>query len=274
MSWAVVARKDFADAVRAKSLWALTVLFVLFAGGIAYLYSGTDFFGEGSEITAIGFIAFIQSPGALLIPIIGLLVGYKAVVGERESGSLKLLLGLPHSRRNVVFGKLVGRTLVVAVPILVGYLVAGAIGLAMFAEFAIPEFLAFVALTVLFGLAYISVAVGFSSAMASESRAAALAIGLWVMLQFGWQVIILLLRWAANGFSMPSGQMPAWMALVASFTPNSGYGMATLAFVPGETFSRQYDAFYMQDWFGLVILAVWIIVPVTLGYLRFERADL
>jgi len=274
MSWTVVAKKDFQDAVRAKSLWALTAIFVLFAGGLSYAYGATDLAGGNSDITAIGFIGFLQSAGVLLVPIIGLLVGYKAVVGERESGSLKLLLGLPHSRRNVVFGKLVGRTLVVAVPILVGYLAAAIIGIALFDTFAFVDFILFTLLTIGFGLAYISIAVGFSSAMASQSRAAALAIGLWVMFQLGWQALVILVQWVVNGFSLPSGQMEPWLVLLLQITPNGGYGMSTFFFIPDEAFTSQYDAFYLQDWFGLVILAFWIVVPITLGYLRFERADL
>jgi ABC-2 type transport system permease protein len=273
MSWTVVAKKDFRDAVRAKSLWALTALFVLFAGGLAYAYGATDLAGVSEEVTAIGFIGFLQTAGAILVPVIGLLVGYKAVVGERASGSLKLLLGLPHSRLNAVLGKLVGRTLVVAVPIVVGYLAAGVLGVVLFDTFAFVDFFAFTLLTVAFGLAYISIAVGFSSAMASESRAAALAIGLWIMFQFGWSILILLLRWALNGFSLPTSNPPAWMALLSLATPNGGYNLATLMFTPGSI-TTGYDAFYLQDWFGLVILAFWVVVPIGLGYWRFSGADL
>jgi ABC-2 type transport system permease protein len=32
--------------------------------------------------------------------------------------------------------------------------------------------------------------------------------------------------------------------------------------------------FYLTEWFAAVILLVWIIVPIAIGYRRFERADL
>lgn len=38
--------------------------------------------------------------------------------GERKCGSLKFLLGLPRTRRNVVFGKFIGRITVISVAIL------------------------------------------------------------------------------------------------------------------------------------------------------------
>ncbi|WP_227774041.1 ABC transporter permease [Haladaptatus pallidirubidus] len=32
--------------------------------------------------------------------------------------------------------------------------------------------------------------------------------------------------------------------------------------------------FYLEEWFMLVILGAWLVVPLTIGYLSFERADL
>ena len=32
--------------------------------------------------------------------------------------------------------------------------------------------------------------------------------------------------------------------------------------------------FYLQDWFGFVVMAFWIVVPLAVGYLRFESTDL
>ncbi|WP_394328123.1 ABC transporter permease subunit [Natrinema hispanicum] len=30
----------------------------------------------------------------------------------------------------------------------------------------------------------------------------------------------------------------------------------------------------MQDWFGVVVMLCWLIVPVAIGYFRFKRTDL
>lgn len=53
------------------------------------------------------------------------MLGYRAIVGERESGSLKFLLGLPHTRRDVILGKLIGRVSTVTVAVLVGFAIVG-----------------------------------------------------------------------------------------------------------------------------------------------------
>lgn len=36
----------------------------------------------------------------------------------------------------------------------------------------------------------------------------------------------------------------------------------------------QSDAFYAQGWFGFVVLAFWLLIPLALGYLRFNSTDL
>lgn len=118
MSWSIVARKDFRDALRSRTLVGLTVLFVVFAGGFVYLYSSAPQFVtlRGPTPTSHGFVALAHAlivPVYLLVPLISLIVGYKAIVGERTSGSIKFLFSFPHTRADLVFGKLVGRTVVV-----------------------------------------------------------------------------------------------------------------------------------------------------------------
>lgn len=42
---------------------------------------------------------------------------YGAILHERNSGSIRFLLGLPNSRRDIVVGKFLGRSGTVAVPL-------------------------------------------------------------------------------------------------------------------------------------------------------------
>jgi len=259
---------------------------VLFAAGAAYLYA--EVFSGTQAADVFGLITLLSSASATLVPVIGLLAGYKAIVGERESGSLKLLLSLPHSRRDVVLGKLVGRTAVVTVAILVGYLVAIAVGVALYASFGVVDFLLFTGVTILLALAYISISLGLSSATASSSRAAALALGFWLIFEFLWGVIALLLLWASNGFSLefgPDVTPPDWYLLFNELAPGAAFSTVVQSLTPGEinqggglfgagAAQAGTTPFYLQDWFALVVLAFWIVVPVTLGYLRFRNADL
>jgi ABC-2 type transport system permease protein len=288
MSWTAVAKKDFQDSIRVRWFWALTALFVIFAGGAAYLYA--EVLPGQQETTVLGFIGILSGATTTLVPLIGLLLGYKAIAGERETGSLKLLLGLPHTRGEVVAGKLVGRSIVVSVAIVVGYLAAVVVGLVLFAQFAVVDFLLFTALTVLLAFAYIGISLGLSTATASTSRAGALAIGFWLVFEFLWGILVLVLVWAANGFSLQDLSFPEWAQFLsvlpptASFSNANGFiadalnnggggggGGVTIGLGAGAPGSQPW---FTEPWFGLVVLLFWLVVPVALGYLRFRGSDL
>lgn len=274
MSWTVVALKDFRDASRSRLLWVLTALFVLVVGGLAYGY--TEFLpGDGvSPDPSLGFIVFLQGPAAFFVSIAAILVGYKSIAGERESGTITFLLGLPHSRLEVVLGKLVGRTAVIAVALLAGFSVAAVTLLALGASFSGVQYLLFSTLTVYYALAFVGVAVGLSALTRSSAKAAAGAVTFWVVNRF-WGVVPLVVLVLVNGFTFPEPPFPAWYHALVGIGPGAAYGNAAAYFLP-EAFGRRVSTEFgrLPPWYGLVVLAVWTVLPVVFGFLRFDRADL
>ena len=281
MSTIIVAKKDFRDAIRSRVILALTAVFAVFTiGGV---FVGTQIprlMGTGSD-QSLDIVFGLLSPASLLIPIISLLVGYKAVAGERESGSLKCLLALPHTRRDVVFGKILGRTGVVAVSILIGFAVGGTALYVFGGSFSLANYLVFTATTILLGLVFVSLAVAISSATASTTRAAWGVFGFFALFQFIWGVIGFLLVFVITG-SLPQPPVPDWYLLFSRLNPRSAYQAAATAVLPGRGSVTSALAggpsgdfpFFLEGWFGFVILAVWLVVPLGLAYLRFRSADL
>lgn len=295
MSTLAVARKDFSDAVRSRSLLALVALFVLFAAGATYLVADVLGGGGGPEGVPAVFGLFISLifPITVLVPLIGVMTGYKSIVGERESGSVKLLLSLPHTRRDVVAGKTIGRIGVFAVAIIVGFAAAAVVAFVFYDTFPAVEYAGFTLMTIVFGVVYLVFAVGMSAATGSTSVALWLSLGFFALFQFLWGFVVNLFVWVVNGFSSPenfsivSGYFsieqgtvvaPDWYRLVTSLSPSSAYQSALgtffsqdLNFGLGRSGSVPY---YLQDWFGFVVLAIWLVVPLLLGYSRFRRSDL
>ena len=287
MSTISVAKKDFRDAIRSRTLLALTALFAIFTAGGAYvstliggLLGGAA--GSGGSQSALDLIFALLTPASLLVPVIGLLAGYKAIAGERESGSLKFLLGLPHSRRDIVLGKVIGRAAVVAVAILIGFAV-GIVAIYVLTDALSPvNYLVFTLVTILLGVTYISIAVGFSASTGSTSRAAVAVIGVFLLFQFAWGLLGVLLLYAVTGAAFPQPPIPEWYQLFTRINPNSAYQAAATALLPrgpgaganvpgGQGGAQPY---FLESWFGFVILTIWIVVPLVLGYSRFERSDL
>ena len=274
MSVALVARKDFEDAIRSKAIIGLTALFVLLVGGLAFAYGFFESFGRGMGEGSSGFIVFLQGTGSFFVSIVALLVGYKAIAGERESGTMAFLLGLPHSRRDVVVGKVLGRSGVLVVALAAGFLIAALLLVGLGESVAAVEYLLFTLLTMGYAMTFVTVAVALSSMTASSSRAAAGAIGFWVFNQF-WGALALIALVVANGLSLPDAPFPDWYHALAGLGPGAAYGNAAGYFLPEElTAQVQGQLGGLPEWYGLVVIVAWLALALGVGLYRFERLDL
>ena len=286
---ATVARKEFEDAGRSKLLWSLIGLLVglVAIGYVAIWYTADD-------VTAAEVLSFVGTPLQVILPIAALIAGYMAVVGERRSGSIKLLLGLPPNRTDVVFGKLLGRTAVVTAAVALACLVSLVLGAVLFGSVPFVDWLGFAAVSVLFGAAFAGLAVGTSAAVSTRGKSMAIVVGIYMVLIALWELI------TAGPYHLIYGEGPpveaeTWYLVVEQFNPIFAYTNLVSNVVEGSVFPFQFqyglqsmeaygmtpaerypgDApFYLRDEFGVVVLLCWLAVPVAIGYYRFNRADL
>ncbi|QSG15015.1 ABC transporter permease subunit [Halapricum desulfuricans] len=283
MSWIAVARKDFRDAIRSRMFWALAIVFGLLSIGIggAYGYFTDELAASVPASEAgIGLVFFVQSPITIFIMFISAIICHKSIVGEWEQGSLKLLLSLPHTRSDVILGKIVGRAGVIAVPA-IGSLVLGlGLGAALLGGSVLTsvDFLAvaagfLVAILVYIAL-YVSIFVGVSAITRSSSLAVAGSVAL-IVLQFFWSVIIALVTLLLD----LSGD-PDWLYIPQTIMPNAAFNellnasLSAMTEWPLSANAGDIDAVYASPWTAAVILLLWIVVPVAIGYWRFKNADL
>jgi ABC-2 type transport system permease protein len=289
MSWQAIAKKDFQDSVRSKVLWGIIVLFALLIGGIAYLVvdSGVS---EGNEAIVGFLITGVFGVFVLFfIPITGLFISIKSVVRERESGTINLLLSLPHSRGEMIFGKFLGRAAVMTITIILGFIPA--LALLIFQTNIPPTALVvFLFATILFGLMFVGIGVGFSALFNSETQGTVGGIVLFFGL-YTWQTLTNLLLGVVD-YELPDfagrfGLTQMLNDMFVALTPASAFpaefpdsrlgltgGSAVTGSLEGNTVVFDAGAFYMQNWFVFVILLLWIAVPLAIGYARFSRIDL
>lgn len=286
MSTVTVAWKDFEDAIRSRTLVALAAVFVLFAVGATYLFAEVFGFAAARNLSpVVSLIISLLTPIVVFVPLIGVMTGYKSVVGERTSGSIKLLLSLPHTRRDVVFGKVIGRIAVLAVAIVAGFAASAGMAFVLYDSLPLVEYISFTLVTVLLGVVYLAFTVGLSASTRSGSVALWGSLGFFVLFQFLWSFVVQLLAYVANGFSSPAGfafgfgylspsRTPDWYRLVQGLSPATAYRNAVRSFLPTGSAAQGTVPYFLQDWFGFVVLVIWVIVPLVLGYLRFESTDL
>lgn len=271
MSWRAVARKDFLDATRSKTLWGLLVLFVGYLGVIAYL-------SKGNETELLQFIEFTASGFVLFVPLVSIILGYKSIIDERESGTVALLLSLPHSRRDMVLGKFVGRSAVLALPVLVGLLGASAVIVLLFDSFPVVEYVLFALLSVLLGVAFLGISIGLSMSTSSNRRVTAGAFGAYVALGVLWKQLmdaILVVLWRFEGGVLVD--RPAWAMFVQMASPMESFTRLTAALFDLDvaTAYTAADAPWVVDaWVAVLVLVGWVVLPLGIGYVRFSRVDL
>lgn len=205
-----------------------------------------------------------------LIPVVGTLLGYKSIVGERESGSLKLLLTLPHSRRDVILGKFLGRAMVMVCSVFLAFFVVGVQFAASSELFSITVYATAAVKTALVGVTFVAIAIAFSTTLRSSLLAMWGAFGLMVLFVFLWDSVLTLVKSflePASNDSVGISELPEWFYLLKRFNPRHAFADVTPPLYDGS-------AFYLEPWFSVVILVVWLVVPLGIAYLHFERSDL
>jgi ABC-2 type transport system permease protein len=301
VTWPAVARKDFEDAIRSRWLWGLSVVFVLVFSfpAAARLYSGDLGGPQGSSGIVQVVIFFMKEATAVLVPLTAVVVTYAAVTRERESGTMKLLLSLPHSRADVVAGKLLGRSAVIVAPVLLGFLVSILLLLPGSSALDWLTYVQFALLTALLGTVFVGIAVGISAAADSDRQAILGSGGAFALFWFGWDFLtsrfvdgaIALL--ADAGVEVSTATRFETVLLLKLFNPIAAYQtlvdslfMSTLAArsqmfgflifgnsAAQEALGPSLSVVY-GDAFTLLYMVTWLVAPVAAGIVAFRSADL
>lgn len=278
MSWVAIAKKDVQDSVRSRTLWALIAVFLLLIVLLANLVVPGDISDTATLLAAIsGTFLF----GILFfVPLMGLIISIKSVVRERESGTINLLLALPHSRRDLVLGKFVGRSIVLSIAIVATFLPATLYILVQADITPIFEMFAFLLSTILFGMMFVGIGVALSALVNSETQAAISGVVIFFLLYL-WPVIFDQLGISISDFvarfwlfSMFIDMLLALFSLRHSDIPNASLVAWDNAQIDEFGAITIDVAVYMQHWFVFIILAIWIAVPLGIGYFRFDSIDL
>ena len=244
---------------RTRDRWVL-VISVVFAG----LASAVSLYGQSAQSDVRLTGPSLVTLASLLVPLVALVLGHDAIVGERERNTLGMLLSLPVRRHEVVVAKFLGRALALAISVTAGLgaatLFAGGGETTVLMSLLGP--------TLLLGLAFLSLGMLISAAVTRQVTAASLVVVCWFLLVFFYDLALLGVMVASDGaFSQeavsaltvgnPAGlyrlQM---MGALAGPEVLEGLGLAVL--VPGPTVTA-------------LVWSAWIVGPLALSGLVLSR---
>lgn len=265
---ATIAGKEFRDRIRNRWVLAIALLFTVFALTIAW-------FG-GAQQGAVGFrsveflIASLVSLVIYLLPLIALVLGFDAVVGERERGSLDLLLSLPITRVELLLGKYLGLSAALTVSTLGGFGLVAAILARQLDPAAFLRYGGFMLSSVLLGLVFLSLAVMVSVFAADRTRASGLAIMLWFFFVLVFD-LLLVGALVISGGSF-GGDAFSWLLLL---NPADVFRILNVFTLDEVRALYGLDTLFPEamaaPWLLVPVMLVWILAPLGIAAWRFRK---
>lgn len=261
MSLAVIARTTALDPWRSRSGVVKLAVFVIFYGLVGWVVGGSG--------GPLGRTVAQVSSG--LLPLFAFPLAYDAVAGPRESGTVRLLLSYPHTRRDVVLGTAAGRAAEFATYVVVGLVVAVVATVAGGGLVEPSSFAVVAAATVAFAVAFALFVVGCSSLVSTANRAVGLVLGVLFTVGLLWGQIPGLIAFAVTKLGIDPN-VDAWAPTFAALSPINAYSTLARTFDPAT--SMPTTGFETTAWFAALVLVAWAVVPLAAGYARFDAADL
>lgn len=269
----LTAKLDIVESLRAR--WFM-IYSLVFGGIVALLFA----FGL-TESRVLGFIGlsrllvtYIQLSMAIL-PIFVLITTVRSVAGDREAGVFEYLLSLPVSLSAWFWGKIVGRYLVVFLPVFVA--MAAAAGWAMIKEVEVPweMFLYYTGLLASMSWCFLGIGMLISTLARSIDVAQGAAFLVWLTMLLFLDLILL-------GIMIQGHISPEVVVAMALANPLQVFRTAALMLFDPQLVVIGPAAYVIIDYFGGPLFKVYaLIYPMLLGtlaatggFVLFRRGDL
>jgi Cu-processing system permease protein len=268
----ILADKEFRDGLRNK--WVLGATLILAGLTFALTLLGSTPTGALGVKPLAAIVVSLSSLTIFLIPLIALLLGYDAIVGEAERGCLLLMFTYPVSRLEIILGKFLGHAAILAFATIIGYGAAGAAMAWMHGGDA-ESWRAFAWLlvsTIMLGLAFLALAYLISVQVKEHSTAAGIAIGVWLFFVIVFDLALMGTLVASQGrlgTSIFSGLVLLNPAdIYRLFNLTAFENIRALSGMAGLSAAVRFSPAVL-----LVALAAWCVVPLAIAIGVFQRRE-
>jgi ABC-2 type transport system permease protein len=207
-----------------KTVALLVGAFTILTLGLAAVASRPEFAPRSRDAVLV-----IGSALSVLLPLVGLLGSYAALVGERETGSVRFLLGLPNSRDDAYLAKFLSRSAVVVVPLAAGMVLSAVLVAVTFEAGSLLAVLGLGVVSIPYALLFVGLGLTASAYADTANRAVAIVIGVFAVLRAGWP--------AAQWFSIQHVDIyaeghPDYYFWIGRINPINAYVKLTTQFAP------------------------------------------
>jgi len=272
-----IAKKEIMDNIRNKWIILVSIMFAVLTLVVSYFGSIMSHGWQNLGNTIGGMTSF----ASFLISIIAFMLGYATIIGEIERGSMSALLSLSATRFEIVMGKFLGLGSVLCFTVLVGFGAAGIVIGVNVSNVDYLQYLAFIGITMVFGLVFLSVALFFSTVFSKRSTALGGTIFLWFLFNIILPIVFfgLLLTTIDITTITPESTLtvPLWYYILELFNPISVYSALIGVTIGPVSSSTGAGIIPNPSWYSpgllLGVLIIWILVFFILAAWRFNRKD-
>lgn len=269
----LTATADISESLRSR--WFLVYAFVFGGIVVALFASGL------TESRIMGFtglsrmlVTYLQITMAIL-PVFVLITTVRSVAGDREAGIFEYMLSLPVSLSVWFWGKLIGRFVVVFLPVLLAMLAAVVWGLGRGVEIPWSQVLFYTGFLFSLALCFLGIGMLISTLARSSDVATGAAFVIWLILLLFMDLILL-------GMLIKEGLPSESIITVALVNPLQVFRTASMLLFDPQLVLLGPSAYVILDHFGETGYITWALVypgmlgllSAWLGYLVFRRGDL
>jgi ABC-2 type transport system permease protein len=269
----LAAKTDISESLRSRWFMVYTLVF----GGVivALFMSGL------TESRVMGFsglsrvlVTYLQITMAIL-PVFVLITTVRSVAGDREAGVFEYMLSLPVSLFAWFWGKMLGRFVVVFLPVLLAMFAAVAWGLGKDIEIPWAQVLYYTGFLLSLAWCFLGIGMLISTLARSSDVATGIAFIIWLALLLFMDLILL-------GMLIRQGMPSETVIALALFNPLQVFRTAAMMLFDPQLVLLGQSAYVILDNFGKLGYILWAMlyplglgtVCAWLGYVIFKRSDL
>ena len=250
---------DIRQNLRSRWFWAYSILF---GGFVAVMF--TSGITESQIIGFVGLsrlmVTFMQISMAIL-PIYVLISTVRSVVGDRENSVMEYILSLPISFSSYFWGKLIGRFIIIYLPVFIA--LSGAVGWALITNIDVPWDLFFLYSALLASLVFffLGLSMYISARASSQDIAVSTAFIIWLFLVAFIDLILIgiMLRMRGN---------PDLIIGLGMLNPLQVFRTGSLILFDPQLTVMGTASYYVLDTVNRnVFIAFSILYPISLGFL-------
>ncbi len=269
---AIIAMRELRSALRNRWFILYSVVFLLLIVGFSWIaFSSVDLAGQsGFGRTSAGLLNLLL----LVVPLIGLTIGAQAIVSAHQERSLDYLLAQPVSPIQVFAGKYLGGAASIVLILILGFSWSALVIALRGTGGNLGDYVVLMVLTILLGLAMLSVGFLISSFSTQTSTALAIAVTLWL-------IFVVIGDLGLIGSSLVLGIRPETLFAMTVINPLDTYKIASVEMLHTSLDVLGPAGIYATDRYGdrllpllLLFELLWVLIPLPIGYWLFKRTSL